>query len=103
MSAGEACTTAAPDHDRTRVPIGVEIIPGYLCAGGRGPSAPRGLDAVEAMFGRHLNTGVLTRLLADGGPVLRGRFVPSDPAMQGDGYFDGHRPLHPAWRRGDSL
>ena len=103
MWACEDYTTVAPDHDRTRVPIGVEIILGYLCAGGRGPSAPRVPDAVEAMFGRHLDTGVLTRLLADGGPVLRGRFVPSDPAMQGDAYFDGHRPLHPAWRRGDSL
>ena len=60
-------------------------------------------DAVEAMCRRHPDTGVLTRLLADAGLFLRGRFVPSDAVMQGDAYFDGHGPLDPAWRRGDSL
>jgi len=60
-------------------------------------------DAAATMCGRHADTGVLTRLLADAGLEPRGRFVPSDALMRGDAYFDGRGPLEPAWRRGDSL
>ena len=60
-------------------------------------------DAVATMCGRHADTGVLTRLLADAGLEPRGRFVPSDALMRGDAYFDGRGPLDSAWRRGDSL
>ena len=59
--------------------------------------------AVEAMCGRHADTEVLGRLLADAGLLPRGRFVPSDAVMQGDAYFDGRGPLDATWRRGDSL
>ena len=60
-------------------------------------------DAAATMCGRHADTGVLARLLADAGLEPRGRFVPSDALMRGDAYFDGRGPLDPAWRRGDSL
>ena len=60
-------------------------------------------DAAATMCGRHADTGVLDRLLADAGLEPRGRFVPSDALMRGDAYFDGRGPLDPAWRRGDSL
>ena len=53
-------------------------------------------DAVEAMCGRHADTGVLTRLLAEaGGSKPRGRFVPSDALMRGDAYFDGRGSPRP--------
>ena len=60
-------------------------------------------DAMEATCRRHADTGVLARLLAEAGLDPRGRFVSSDGLMRGDAYFDGHGPLDPAWRRGDSL
>ena len=59
--------------------------------------------AVDAMCGRHADTKVLNGLLAEAGLAPRGRFVPTEAVLQGDAYFDGHGPLDPAWRRGDSL
>ena len=60
-------------------------------------------DAVETMRRRHADTDELNALLAEAGLVPRGRFVPADAVMQGDAYADGHGPLDPGWRRGDSL
>ena len=59
--------------------------------------------AVETIGGRHPDTDELAGLLADAGLSPRGRFVPTDAAMQGDAYLDGRGPLDPAWRRGDSF
>ena len=94
MSAYENYTAISADYDRTRIPVGVEIILGCLASGGRSLGSLRLLDAGcgdhqyvlpratppqlvargtgsgrgrETMRRRHADTEVLAGLLAEAG------------------------------------
>lgn len=60
-------------------------------------------SAADALRSRYAPLDELTDILTDCGFELRGRFVPTDVAVQGESYLDPHGPLRKEWRDGDSV
>ncbi|QIN80119.1 methyltransferase domain-containing protein [Rubrobacter marinus] len=59
--------------------------------------------AADALRSRYAPLDELAEILADCGFELRGRFAPTDAAVQGESYLDPRGPLREEWRDGDSV
>ena len=59
--------------------------------------------AADALRSRYAPLDELADVLADCGFEHRGRFAPTDAAVQGESYLDPRGPLREEWRDGDSV
>src|SRR3954452_8070334 len=60
-------------------------------------------EAADALRSRYAPLDELAEILEDCGFAYRGRFAPTDAAVQGEPYYDPRGPLSKEWRDGDSV
>lgn len=60
-------------------------------------------EAADALRARYAPLDELAGILTDCGLYHRGRFAPTDAAVQGEAYSDPRGPLAKEWRDGDSV
>ena len=60
-------------------------------------------EAADALRSRYAPLDELAEILEDCGYAYRGRFAPTDAAVQGEPYYDPRGPLSKEWRDGDSV
>lgn len=59
--------------------------------------------AADGLRSRYAPLDELTEIINGCGFEHRGNFAPTDAAVQGESYLDGHGPLREEWRDGDSV
>ena len=60
-------------------------------------------EAADALRSRYAPLDELLEIFEESGFEHRGRFAPTDAAVQGESYFDPRGPLSTEWRSGDSI